>query len=177
MSIQYIKLTKEQMNKAVERATSNAKYWAKWNVPPAPELCVDKCDEQQTENTYKDCEIMNKNKKPITIHVEKIILFDGLKQIKVNEIRSKSLSELPDEYINSGLRVLPYTTAENNKPALLIKQDDPSQINLMLVEGKYYDPERFYSLYLPLIRQAGKRLNQINRKLRNQWEGYVTFEI
>lgn len=109
----------------------------------------------------------------IRIKLEKSFL-RGKKVFVVKSVCLKSLWKLPDEYINSGIRVLP-ETAPNGKQGLIIKDDDT--LYLYVIPGFAYEPDNFYEKYLPNIKEAAKRLKEINKRDKLTWRGEVTFEI
>ena len=105
---------------------------------------------------------------PITIKYEKTLLTDGTKGVKIIEIEALSPKDVPRSYTSGFPNACLW--ALSTDPWLRI--EDTPHSHIALVERETYAAQWFFEVTLPIIRRAGRRLRDINRRKRQQeWQG------
>lgn len=113
----------------------------------------------------------HKGKKMIEIKTEKVVI-RGEQRRKIISVFALTEKELPQEYTKEGERVFLETNCNTRYLRIEHTYDN-------VYEGGTY-PEHTFNKFLDIIRKAGDRLRDINKKLaeaNKDWHGEETFLI
>jgi hypothetical protein len=98
----------------------------------------------------------------------KNIMVRGEKRVEVIKINALTYSQLPSEYVRTGAGV-----KQENKHLLATDYLlAPKKHYYLLSEGDHYDP-KYIEEVLVFIRQAGDRLQKINKKIKKEAEEWL----